>query len=192
MNYLMIESHPYEGSFNTAAADAIENTLKAGGHSLVRRNLVTDGFNPVMTAEDLNAWRQGKTVDPLVTEYQKAISKADVLIFPFPIWWGAMPAVLKGFCDKVLLPGGAYRYGEQGEMIGILDTKKAVVLTTMEMTNDFYENQLRNPVRGAFIQDTLQSCGIETEKYFCIDRIVSGEREYKEAVLRDITSYFSA
>lgn len=123
MNYLMISSHPYEGSFNAGIVKTLENAAKENGHNIQCIDLVRDGFNPVMTGADLKQWGQGAFADPVVKSYQDAIDKADILIFPFPIWWGAMPAVLKGFCDKILLPGWAYRYGDNGEMIGLLTPK---------------------------------------------------------------------
>lgn len=186
MKYLLINSHPYEGSFNANAAKAFTEPAKQKGHSVKEIDLVEDGFNPVMTSADLNAWRQGKSIDPMVPQYQKAIEEADVLVFMFPIWWGAMPAVLKGFCDKVLLPGWAYRYGEKGEMIGQLTSQKAIVVTTMQTPTEFFEEYFKNPVNGAFIKDTLQSCGIAVDEYMQIDQIVSGGADYTESKIKEI------
>lgn len=191
MHYLIIESHPYESSFNAGAVKAIKDKLEQKGHSVQSIDLVIDGFDPVMKSEDLKVWGQGKSVDSMVPKYQALIEKADILIFPFPIWWGTMPAVLKGFCDKVLLPGWAYKHGSSGEMIGLLNMKKAVVITTMETPIDVYENYFNNPIEGAFIKDTLQTCGIEVLKHFQIDKLVSGGKEYTESKMEEIVNYFS-
>ncbi|HMM06910.1 MAG TPA: NAD(P)H-dependent oxidoreductase [Clostridiales bacterium] len=186
MKYLVISSHPYKGSFNAAATKAIMETASEKGHDIKEIDLVADHFNPVMTSEDLNAWRHGQTIDPLVKTYREAMEDADVLVFLFPIWWGSMPAVLKGFCDKVLLPGWAYCYGESGEMIGLLTTKKAIVVTTMQTAEDVFETMFRNPVDGGFIKDTLQTCGIEVLHYVQIDQILTGGREYTESKIVEI------
>ena len=103
MKYLIINSHPYEKSFNYTLCEAIKEKL-AKNHEVKLINLVADGFNPVMEAKDLYLWRSGKTNDKLVEKYLQAIKEADVLVFSIPVWWGNMPAILKGFCDKVLLP----------------------------------------------------------------------------------------
>lgn len=188
MRYLIIKSHPYGGSFNAGAAEVIRETALAKGHAVHVIDLVGDGFNPVMTSADLKAWGQGQYADPLVETYQCQIDQSDVLVFPFPIWWGNMPAVLKGFCDKVLLPGWAYKYGEHGEMIGLLTGKRAIVMTTMETPLDVFESVYRNPVDGAFIKDTLATCGIEVSKVLQIDRIVSGGREHAEKRMKDVAA----
>lgn len=189
MKYLIIKTHPYNGSFNEGATKAIKETAESKGHSVIEIDLITDGFNPVMTAEDLKAWGQGQSVDPLVKKYQKAIENVDILVFPFPIWWGNMPAVLKGFCDKVLLPGWAYKHGDSGDLIGLLTTKKAIVITTMETPVEVFANYFNNPVEGAFIKDTLQTCGIEVIRYEQIDKIVSGGRDYTEKKMVEIKKF---
>lgn len=189
MKYLIISSHPYNGSFNAGVAKSIKETAEQKGHEVSKIDLVSDGFNPVMTAGDLKAWGQGSSIDPMVKSYQAMIEAADILVFPFPVWWGTMPAVLKGFCDKVLLPGWAYRYGENGEMIGQLTSKKAIVITTMETPVEVFENHYKNPVDGSFIKDTLQTCGIEVIHYLQIDKIVSGGREHAESKMNEILKF---
>lgn len=186
MNYLIINSHPYDGSFTSAAIAVLKESISEKGYQATEINLVEEGFNPVMTSADLKVWGQGQTIDPMVTRYQSEIENADVLVFPFPIWWGAMPAVLKGYCDKVLLPGWAYRYGDQGQLIGQLTNKKAIVITTMETPSEVFENHYNNPVNGAFIKDTLETCGIEVLNYMQIDKIVSGGKEYTNSKLEEI------
>lgn len=186
MNYLIVNSHPYGGSFNAAVINAIKETAEAKDHTVSLIDLIEDGFNPAMTSEDLKNWGQGQSSDPFVKKYQNKIEQADLLVFPFPIWWGNMPAALKGFCDKVLLPGWAYKYGEHGEMIGLLTSKKAIVITTMETPIEIFETHFQNPINGAFIKDTLQTCGFEITHYEQIDKIVSGGREYTEKKLEEI------
>jgi putative NADPH-quinone reductase len=191
VNYLLIESHPYEGSFNAGAAKLIKDTAIQKGHTVNSINLIDDRFNPVMYANDLLLWSRGQFADPLVKKYQDEIAKADVLVFPFPIWWGTMPAVLKGFCDKVLLHGWAYEYGEQGELVGMLTDKKAIVITTMQTSSSVFETYFNNPVDGGFIKDTLQTCGIEVIKYLQIDNIVSGGRNNAEIKMKEIEGLIS-
>ncbi len=145
-----------------------------------------------MRAEDLKLWSKGETQDPLVRQYQAAINKDNLIVFAFPVWWGTMPAVLKGFCDKVLLPGWAYRHGETGEMIGLLTTKKAIVISTMETPADVFKSYYNDPVEGAFLKDTLQTCGIKVLHHFQIDRIISGGRAYTDAKLHEITQFIES
>ncbi|MCB2312111.1 NAD(P)H-dependent oxidoreductase [Clostridium tagluense] len=191
MNYLVVSSHPYEGSFNAAVAKTVVETVSKNGHSVECIDLVKDRFNPLMTGQDLLQWRKGQIEDPLVLKYKAAIDKADIVVFPIPLWWASMPAALKGFCDKVFQLGWAYSYGPNGTMIGLLKNKKAVVITTMQTPNDYYNNQLQNPITGSFIKDTLQTCGFEVLKHFQIDQIATGGRAHAEEKLNEIRDYFA-
>lgn len=180
MNYLVIKSHPYKGSFNEGVTQTISEEVKAKGHNASEIDLVADGFNPVMTGEDLRVWGHGQSIDPLVKKYQEAIEKADVLVFPFPAWWGTMPAILKGFCDKVFLPGWAYTTSASGKLNGLLTSKKAIVINTTETPRWIFNLYFHNPVKNAFIKDTLQTCGIKVIKFKQFDRMASGGRKHAE------------
>ena len=190
MNYLVVTSHPYDGSFNAGVAKTVVETVAKNGHSVELIDLIKDGFNPVMSGQDLYNWRKGEIDDPLISKYQAAIDKADVVVFPIPLWWASMPAVLKGFCDKVFQLGWSYTYGPGGTMLPLLKNKKAIVITTMQTPNDYYDNVLGNPITGSFMKDTLETCGFEIEKHFQIDQIATGGRPHAEEKMSEIRDYF--
>ena len=100
-----------------------------------------------------------------------------------------MPAVLKGFLDKVLLYGYAYTYGENGMLEGLL-SKQAVVITTMETPNSMFDEMINNPVKNQFINATLGSCGVQTIRHFQIDQINSGTSDYRKETFNKIVEYF--
>jgi putative NADPH-quinone reductase len=181
MRFLFIESHPYGESFISSVAEAIRKILVGKGHFVSCINLLDDSFDPVMTADELRLWGEGKSKDKLVEKYQLMIMEADVLIIPFPVWWGSMPAILKGFWDKVLLPGWAFP--------GHLKGKKAIVITTMTTTSAKFSEKFQNPIQGAFIKNTLEMCGIEVCKHFEIEKISSG-RDYAEEKMREVERFF--
>ena len=190
MKFLIIDSHPYDQSFNRQLTQKIRETLQ-GRHEAEILNLVEDGFNPVMEAADLKLFSQGQAADPKVTEYQKKIQEADVLVFSFPIWWSTMPAILKGFLDKVLLYGYAYTYGESGMLEGLLN-KQAVVITTMETPNSIFDEMMNNPVKSQFINATLGSCGVNTMRHYQIDLINSGTSQHRTDRFNEIVDYFKS
>ena len=191
MNYLIIGSHPYSGSFNVGLTQRIIEFLKEKGKNVLYVDLVADGFDPVMTEEDLKLWKEGKFKDELVGYYKTELEKADVLILPFPVWWGTEPAVLKGFFDKVFLPDFAFEYGEKGELVGLLTGKRAIVITTMEVSVDFFNNELNNPIEGALLKNTLGACGIDVIKHFSIDNIASINQSNVEKEWSEIISFIN-
>jgi len=187
MKFLIIESHPYEKSFNRQLSQSIKEVLDKK-HSVEVINLIQDKFNPVIESEDLKVFASGKAADEKVYEYQKKIHEADILVFVFPIWWGVMPAILKGFIDKVFLKDFAYVYAKMG-LKGLLN-KKAVVVTTMETPKVIYNTLGGNPVKNQFIKGTLGMSGINTEKHFQIDKINSGTDEYRKDEYNKVVQYF--
>jgi len=189
MNYLIIGSHPYSGSFNVGLTKRIINVLEEKGENVSFIDLVADGFDPVMGEEDLKLWQEGKYKTKLVAKYLKELAKADIIILPFPVWWGTEPAILKGFFDKVFLPNHAFKYGDKGELIGLLKGKKALVVTTMEVSVEFFESQFRNPIEGAIIKNTLNACGIELVKHFSIGGIASIGRINADKEMDKIINY---
>lgn len=192
MKYLLFVSHPYKGSFNKAIVEAFNEAVAAKNHQINTIDLVDDGFDPVMSSDNLRLWREGKSDDPLIKKYQDAVDEADILVFPFPVWWGMVPAILKGFCDKVLTPGWAYDYAMEdgkivdGVLIGKLTGKRAIVITTMEMPEADYDNEFKNPVKNAFIRNTLELCGIKVDNFLQIDRIGSLDDERAAEMLGEV------
>lgn len=127
----VIFSHPWDGSFNRVILDQVMKKLDETKEKYTVIDLNKDGFNPVMTEKELSLYSQGKSTDPLVLKYQEILKNTDELILIFPIWWMSLPAILKGFFDKVMLRGFAYESGKYG-IKGLLPIKSAKMITTAE------------------------------------------------------------
>ncbi|HAM51558.1 MAG TPA: NAD(P)H dehydrogenase, partial [Nitrospiraceae bacterium] len=95
MKYLIVYAHPNPRSFNHAILETISGELKKKKKEFTVRDLYKIGFNPVLSTKDLEAVQNGAVPKDIKKE-QSYISKADTLIVIFPIWWSAMPAMLKG------------------------------------------------------------------------------------------------
>ena len=128
----IVFSHPYSKSFNKAILDNIVQKLDETKEKYTIIDLNKDGFNPVMTDEELSLYSQGKSIDPLVEKYQEILKNTDELVFVFPIWWMSMPAILKGFFDKVMVKGFAYESAKNGIKGLLTNIKTAKMITTAE------------------------------------------------------------
>ena len=126
----IIFSHPWNGSFNKAILDKVVEKLEETKEKYTIIDLNKDGFNPVMTEKELNLYSQGKSTDPLVLKYQEILKNTDELILIFPIWWMSLPAILKGFFDKVMLRGFAYENTQNGIKGFLTNIKTAKMITT--------------------------------------------------------------
>jgi len=176
----IILAHPWHGSFNKAILDTIISKYELNNTPYEVLDLNKDAFNPVMQEAELAVYNAGKALDPLVIKYQESISKADHIIFIFPIWWGTMPAILKGFFDKVLLKDLAFNY-ENG-WTPLLKIDKTTVITTSDNVTTAFENSIMN----TFIPQMLESVGINNAVWFNCEHVGHETNEYRKQFLKKI------
>lgn len=143
MNHLVVFSHPNPKSFNRAILDAYTAALKERGHDVLIRDLYALGFDPVLSASDLSGVSEGRLA-PEVREEQEHLRWADVIAFIYPLWWAGMPAIAKGYVDRVFTEGFAYSFGPKG-LERHLTGRKVLTITTLGDT-------LENYTKRAFIE----------------------------------------
>ena len=115
MKILLLYAHPVETSFAAAVHQTLLTTLRARGNQVDDCDLNAEGFDPVMSRQDrldyhdvtINRARVGGYVDRLLA--------AEALALSFPVWNMGFPAILKGFIDKVFLPGVSFTLSENGD-----------------------------------------------------------------------------
>ena len=137
MKYLIVYAHPKPKSFNHAILETISEELKKKKKEFKVRDLYKIGFNPLLSTKDLSEIQNGAVPQDIKRE-QNYISKADTIIFVFPIWWSAMPAMLKGYIDRVFSFGFAYDETEDG-ITGLLKGKKVMIVNTTGASKEDYE-----------------------------------------------------
>jgi NAD(P)H dehydrogenase (quinone) len=96
---------------------------------------------------------------------QKLISWADHLVISYPTWWGMMPAMLKGFFERILLPGFAFKYKEGGRWDKLLEGRSARVLVTMDAPYIFYCLMFGKPGHRLIKNALFGFCGISPVKF---------------------------
>lgn len=162
MNVSVILGHPYENSFNAAIAKAAAEALEEHGHTVIFHDLYQEGFNPVISKEELVS---DHTENPLVIEHQQEIREADGVIIIHPNWWGQPPAILKGWVDRVLRENVAYTFPEGdnggGLPIGLLKAKAALVFNTSN-TPEKRENEVfGDPLERLWRDCIFDFCGVK-------------------------------
>jgi NAD(P)H dehydrogenase (quinone) len=108
MRVLVIFSHPVETSFNAAMHSHIVKTLRAAGHEVDDCDLYAENFNPVLSREERIGYHEVPSNRVPVQGYVDHRRQAEALVFCFPTWCFGLPAMLKGFFDRVLMPGVAF------------------------------------------------------------------------------------
>lgn len=174
MKVVLVFNHPYDGSFCGAILNTVKSGLVKGNHEIDLIHLDRDNFNPVMTAADLKGFRDKKPVDPQVIEYSNRIKNADHLVFIFPIWWELMPAMTKGFIDKVIFPGVAYDYTNESNtrMKPLWENLKGVtIITTMNTPQWLYLLLFGNAIKKAMIAGTFWKIGFKNRKWISFNQV---------------------
>ncbi|GLO62206.1 NAD(P)H dehydrogenase [Vibrio sp. MACH09] len=201
MRVLVVFNHPYEGSFCNALLNSVTNGLTSANHDIDLIHLDKDNFDPVMRAKDLQAFALARTepekahqmLDPQVLQYKQRIEQADHIVFIFPIWWELMPALMKGFIDKVVFPGIAYQYKDTGlGMYSLLDNLKGVtMITTMNTPSFAYRLLFGNAIKKAMLLGTFWKIGVKNRKWINYAQVKPASDKKRSRWLNELESHFS-
>lgn len=159
--------HPSARSYNHALLQAITDKLTDEGREYYVINLYAEGFNPVLDSQSLEHYAAGQTDDEMVRRYQQALTHSDTLIFIFPVWWGMMPAMLKGWIDKVFLKSVVYDTTPEGSILPCLSISNTTIITTSEE-----DSAIIAPfIEGYFTPLVLNAVGINGVRWFNCDHV---------------------
>lgn len=193
MKTLIIYNHPYEGSYNHAILESVVKGISRAQGKYEVIDLDKENFNPVMTSADLLGFVKHQAVDPIAISYAEKIKEADYLVFIFPIWWEMMPALTKGFIDKVIYPGLTYDYKENGiSMVSLLPKLKATtVITTMNTPKIMYKLTYGNALKKAFIKGTFKKSGMKNVNWISLNMVKMSKVEKRQKWLKNIEQKFA-
>ncbi len=138
MKHLIIYVHPNSKSFNHAIAEAISEELLISDQDVQVRDLYALKFDPVIKQSDYDMLARGE-VPQDVGQEQDFIRWADILYFICPIFWAGLPALMKGYLERVFSQGFAYRFSEH-VFEGLLGEKKAVIINTTGGSLKMYQS----------------------------------------------------
>lgn len=185
MKHLIIYTHYNESSFNAAVRDTILHYWREQGHEVRVRDLYQLRFNPILTENELNGFYEQRYAADIAIE-QEHILWADVLYFVFPMWWYSMPAILKGYMDRVLASGFAFEYTDDGP-IGLLKGKKAFVFQTAGDSEEWLAaRDLITAVRKSIDVGILNYCGLEVVDHKIMPGIHDVSDETRKQYLSDV------
>ena len=187
----IVYAHPWDGSYNHAILTSITEKLETKREPFQVIDLYKDGFNPVFTAEELKHFHKGETPYSLVKDYQEKLKQSTELIFIFPVWWWDLPAILKGFIDKVMLSGFAFIEDQNtGTLKGLLtNIKKTTVISTSTTDKEYIESEAGNAIQSVFINRTLADLGLKDEstKWIHFSRVNLTTDEKRKQFLKEIS-----
>jgi len=132
MHVVVVLAHPSEGSFNHAIAARARATLVAAGHDVEFLDLYGLGFRAAMSLDERRAYETADPIgDPLVARHAELVRAADALVMVYPTWWSGLPAILKGWLERVMVPGVAFVFDDQHKVRpGLRNVRRLVGIST--------------------------------------------------------------
>jgi NAD(P)H dehydrogenase (quinone) len=184
---LVIISHPNPASFNAAILGVVREELEKKGAEIRIKDLYAMNWNPVLGASDFQQMLGGKMPEDIARE-QADISWAEELILISPVWWFSIPAILKGYIDRVFSLGFAYEYTETGPR-GLLTGKKAKVITTSGADEDHdRQTGMTDAIKKTVVSGIFGFCGFAQMTYkncFGVPTVSDGDRKKMLEEIRD-------
>jgi NAD(P)H dehydrogenase (quinone) len=169
MKHLIIYAHPNDGSLNHHLLQFVVDCLKSKRHEFKIRDLYQLNFNPILSSEDIKGQRMGEVAKDIKQE-QDHISWSEQITFIYPIWWTGMPAIMKGFIDRVFSYGFAYRY-DQNVQKGLLTQKLTNIINTHGKSQAEYESIGMNKALSLTSDIGIFTyCGLEINKHIFFDQ----------------------
>lgn len=155
---LVILGHPSEASLCGAIANAYSKGAQAAEHEVRFLSLGKLKFDPILR----DGYNTIQALEPDLVAAQESIAWAEHIVFVYPIWWGSIPAILKGFFDRIFLPGFAFKFRKDALMVdGLLKHRTAHLIATMDTPPWYYRLAYRMPGHNQMKRTILEFCGIK-------------------------------
>jgi NAD(P)H dehydrogenase (quinone) len=181
MKVLIIYAHPNPKSFNHAILEEFTRGLKDGGHAYEVVDLYDIDFDPCVKLEELAQFSGGQVANDALDQQQK-VASADGLAFIHPMWGWTVPAILKGWLERVFSYGFAYTRSEKG-MEGLLKHSKGLVLSTAAGIENYYRSFGYLDAHKKIVNGFFSPSGIDNVGYMCFYAVTSVSDEARKQYL---------
>ena len=188
MATLIVTAHPDPGSLTHVAARRVAELLPAG--TVETAHLAQEGFDPRFTTTDRERYLGRRELDPAVTAEQERLDRATDLVLVFPVWWWSMPALLKGWVDRVFIAGWAFDLDDADHVVprlGRLTTHLLPLSGTTE--GSFARHGYTAALSTQVHHGLLDYCGMPRGVTAYVHESESGDRD---VLARDVDAAASA
>ncbi len=183
----VILAHPRKGSFNHAIAETVVAALVECGHAVAFHDLYAERFDPVLPYDEI---ARDAALPPFIAAHCAEIAVADGLVVIHPDWWGMPPAILKGWIDRVLRPGVAYRFGEGddggGVPEGLLRVRAALVFNTSNTPRQRELVVFGDPLQRLWKDCICTFCGVQAFHRRMFGVMVTSTDEQRKSWLDEV------
>lgn len=180
---VIINGHPDKESYNYALAKAYKNgAIKSGAEV---REIVIGELNFSLNLK--YGYRKRTELEPDLLKSQETLKWAEHIVWVYPVWWGSVPAIMKGFLDRVLLPGFAFKKREGSVWWDKYFTgKTSRLICTMDQPTWFYRLINRAPSHHAMKKLTMKFIGVKSVKITAIGPLRLSKEEFRDKWLSKV------
>lgn len=183
MNILIINGHPDKESYNYALAASYKKGAMTSGAEVKEINIGELSFNPNLEF----GYRKRTTLEPDLIAAQESIKWADHIVWIYPVWWGGVPAIMKGFLDRVLLPGFAFKKREGSVWWDkFLTGKTSRIICTMDQPTWYYRWVNGQPSHTAMKKLCLNFVGIKKVRITAIGPLRLSKDSFRDKWLKKV------
>lgn len=183
---LIINGHPNSDSFNFAIAEQYQKGAIASGANVETIAIAFLKFNPNLQF----GYQKRIELEPDLLDSWEKIQRADHLVWVHPVWWGGLPAITKGFIDRLFLPGMAFEYRENSVWWDkLLKGKTAHIITTLDQPGWYYRLIYARPSVNQLKKCTLEFCGVKPVKVSYIGIVKTADETQREKWLRNVYNF---
>lgn len=180
---LIINGHPDKESFNYAISESYKSGAISSGAEIEELKIAELTFNPNLQF----GYRKRTELEPDLINAQEKIKWADHLVWIYPVWWGSVPAIMKGFIDRVFLPGFAFKKREGSVWWDkYLTGKSARLICTLDQPAWYYKWFNGNPSHNAMKKLTMQFVGVKKVKITTIGPLRLSKDKFRKNWLTKI------
>src|SRR4051812_1580259 len=152
MRFLVLFAHPDPASFDAALHERVVAVLRRNGHGIDDCDLYAEGFDPVLGYEERRKYNDEKAAHPEVEAHIRRLHDAQGLVFVYPAWFYGMPAILKGYLDRVWLPGIAFKMVDGKPRSQLHHITRFAAVTTYGAPRTINETLVGDPNRRALMR----------------------------------------
>jgi putative NADPH-quinone reductase len=169
---LLINGHPNGGSFNFALYESYKKGAIASGAELKEIIIKDLNFNPNLQF----GYQERTELEPDLLNAWEKIQWAEHMVWFHPVWWGGLPAISKGFVDRLFLPGFAFKYKDNSVWWDkLLSGKTAHIITTLDQPSWYYRLAFGRPSVNQLKKSILEFCGVKPVKVTYVGPIRNSE-----------------
>jgi putative NADPH-quinone reductase len=180
---MIVVGHPQKGTFCEAIGHAYEEGAASAGHEAKTFLLSTMAFDPILH----EGYQREQPLEPDLSEAYRCLAACDHLVLIFPLWCGDMPALLKGFIERILQPGLIARQKtEQAMNWSIFRNKTARIVITMSMPVSIYRFWYGAHILKLLTHNVLHFIGIKPVRHTLFGMVTTCKQQKRQRWLKDI------